>query len=312
MAFLMYGCFHSETPKNETPSSQSIQSNTQNLEERIAKLNKIKQAIVPFFKLMGKPADTDWLASNKELGQTFEEYVKNHPTLLTSERRKIYIQPIGNFSETERKVLRLTAAYMRIFYNLPVELKPEQALANVPSEMMRKNLYSHQTQIKTTYFLKDLLPKMLPPDAAALICFTNSDLFPDNEWSYVFGQATLQNRVGVWSLYRFGNPNKSDKNYQLFLARTLKIAMHETGHMFSMWHCTKYECLMSGTNNLNETDRRPIDFCPECMAKIAWGMNYDPAERYKNLAKFWADQGQPGLSKEFEAKERAVRQISIH
>ena len=41
------------------------------------------------------------------------------------------------------------------------------------------------------------------------------------------------------------------------------VIAHETGHMFSMRHCTKYECLMSGTNHLNETDRRPIDACPE-------------------------------------------------
>ena len=35
--------------------------------------------------------------------------------------------------------------------------------------------------------------------------------------------------------------------------------MHETGHMFSMRHCTKYECLMSGTNHMGETDRRPLE-----------------------------------------------------
>jgi archaemetzincin len=80
-----------------------------------------------------------------------------------------------------------------------------------------------------------------------------------------------------------GSPNA-------LLDRTLKIAIHETGHMFSMKHCTKYECLMSGTNNLAETDRRPLDVCPECMAKIAWAFRYDPAERYRRLAEFWRSQ----------------------
>jgi archaemetzincin len=56
--------------------------------------------------------------------------------------------------------------------------------------------------------------------------------------------------------------------------------------MFSMHICTKYECLMSGTNSLAETDRRPIDVCPECMAKIAWLSKIDPETRYKHLADF--------------------------
>ena len=300
---LFGGCLQSAPPKVENPPPQSA---PQSRDQRISRLIKIKSAIAPFFKLMGKPGNTDWLAAHKEAEQTFEEYLSSNPTLPTPERKTIYIQPLGKFSEAQQRVLRLTADYMRVFYNLPVKLEAEMILENVPQEMTRKNAYTHQTQIKTTYFSENLLPKIIPADAAALICFTNFDLFPENDWSYVFGQASLQTRVGVWSLYRLGNPDKSKNDYRLFLARTLKIAMHETGHIFSMRHCTKYECLMSGTNNLQETDRRPVDDCPECMAKIAWAMNYEPAARYRNLAKFWAAQGQPELSREFTAKEKAA------
>ena len=303
---LFGGCFQAAPPKIETPP---LESASQTSAQRISKFIEIKQAIAPFFKLMGKPNSTDWLAAHREAGQTFEEYLKSRPSLPTAERKKIYIQPIGKFSAAQQKVVQLTADYMRVFYNLPVELQPEKSLDNVPPELTRKNLYTKQMQIKTSYFLDDLLPEMLPADAAALICFTNYDLFPEADWSYVFGQANLQNRVGVWSLYRLGNPDKSAENYKLFLTRTLKIAMHETAHLFSMRHCTKYECLMSGTNNLQETDRRPVDDCPECMAKIAWAMNYDPAARYKNLAKFWRDQGYTDLSREFEAKEKAAMRV---
>src|SRR3712207_7363776 len=44
-------------------------------------------------------------------------------------------------------------------------------------------------------------------------------------------------------------------DFKLTLLRTLKIAAHETGHMFSVRHCTKYECVMNGSNHLGETDR---------------------------------------------------------
>jgi archaemetzincin len=300
---LLSGCYHTEPQTIETVQ---VSAESSTAETKIAKLSKIKEVIAPFFVKMGKPEKGDWLKTIPEAGETFEEYVKNKPILPSAEKQTIYIQPIGKFSVKQRKVLLLTAAYMRGFYHLPVQLRAESELANVPPKMTRKNLYAGQTQVKTTYFLDDLLPKLIPADAAALICLTTADLFPEEEWSYVFGQADLRGRVGVWSLYRLGDPNKSAADEKIFLARTLKIAMHETGHMFSMRHCTKYECLMSGTNNLDETDRRPLDVCPECAAKIAWAMNYEPLERYRSLADFWNAQGWRQEAQVFTKKAEAV------
>ena len=77
--------------------------------------------------------------------------------------------------------------------------------------------------------------------------------------------------------------------------------------MFSMHHCTKYECLMSGTNSLAETDRRPIDVCPECMAKIAWLSKIEPATRYKRLAEFCRKNGLDREALEFDSKAAVVR-----
>lgn len=305
--FLLFsGCFQTETQKTENPPALTA---AQIEESRIERITKTKQAIAPFFKLMNKPQKGDWLEANPELGETFEQYVRNKPVLPTVERKMIYIQPIGKFSGSQRKVLLLTAEFMRAFYNLPVQLRAEKTLENVPSKWTRKNQFYGQTQIETTYFLRDLLPKSIPNDAAALICLTTADLYPQEKRSFVFGQADLRGRVGVWSLYRFGNPEKSPADYKFFLARTLKIAMHETGHMFSMRHCAKYECLMSGTNHLAETDRRPLDVCPECAAKISWAMNYDLSARYAKLAEFWREQGWTEEEKLFTKKTEAVNNL---
>jgi archaemetzincin len=304
-ALTVSGCFSPPAPPQvETPPAEPPPVNI--TDARALQLMKSQAAVAPFFQLMGAPQEHDWLASFKESGQTFAEYLGENPTLPTAERKKIYIQPMGKFTATQRKILHLTADYMKVFYNLPVELKPEMNLENVPRKMERKNPYEGQRQIRTHYFLGELLPKMLPADAAAFICFTDIDLYPEENWNYVFGQASLQDRIGVWSLYRFGNPDKSETDFKKFLARTLKIAMHETGHMFSMRHCAKYECLMSGTNHLGETDRRPLDACPECMAKIAWAMNYEPVRRYRNLAAFWEKQNWNDEKELFLKKAAAV------
>ncbi len=276
---------------------------------RAEKLAKQKDAVVQFFEPM-VIRDGDWLVSQKEAGETFEEYITSNPTLPTDERRTIYIQPIGTFSAEQKRAVQLTAEYMKAYFNLPVKLGREMALGKAPNNKSRKIEYRNNLQIRTNYFLDDVLPKMRPADAAALVAFTNYDLYPGETWAFVFGQATFSERVGVYSLYRFSDiaferNNAADR----MLTRTLKIAMHETGHMFSMKHCTKYECLMSGTNHLSETDRRPLDNCPECMAKVAWAMNYDPVERYNNLAAFWRKNGKPNEAKSMLEKARAVTSV---
>jgi archaemetzincin len=275
-------------------------------DKRVERLSKQRESVVRFFKPM-VIQDGDWLVSQKESGETFDEYLASNPTLPTPERRTIYIQPIGKFTAEQKRAMALTAEYMRAFYNLPVKLSPGMPLGNVPKEKQRKIDYRNNLQIRTAYFLDDVLPKLLPNDAAALIAFTNYDLYPGDTWYFVFGQATFSERVGVYSLYRLSDktasgPNEKDR----LLTRALKVAMHETGHMFSMKHCIKYECLMSGTNHLDETDRRPLDNCPECMAKVAWAMNYDPAERYHNLAEFWDKNGRPEEGRRFREKAAAV------
>lgn len=276
---------------------------------RTEQLKRQRDAVTGFFRPM-KILDGDWLESQREPGETFEQYIASGPTLPTDQRRTIYIQPIGNFTGEQRKAIRLTAEYMRAFYSLPVVLLADRGLGNVPTDLKRKAGYPPRDQIRTQYFLDDVLPKMLRDDAAALIAFTNYDVYPEDTWFFVFGQASLQKRVGVWSLYRMNDAAlESDNQKDRLLFRTLKIAMHETGHMFSMRHCTKYECLMSGTNHLAETDRRPVDTCPECTAKLAWAMNYDPAERYEKLAEFWERQRRSEIADEFRNKAEAVRAV---
>ncbi len=91
-----------------------------------------------------------------------------------------------------------------------------------------------------------------------MIALTTSDLWPGKGWNFVFGQARLRERVGVWSLYRNGDPDESEGAFRLCLLRTIKTATHETGHMFSLRHCTKYECNMCESNNSEESDRSPM------------------------------------------------------
>ncbi len=266
----------------------------------VAALRTAIRKIEPYFKPMGPPAAYDWLGSHNEAGQTFEQYLDSKPTRPTADRKKIYVLPLGKFDTRQQKVISQTADYLEVFYGLPVTQMPAVPFSAVHPNV-RENRFTHTRQVKSGYILKDVLPPMLPKDAAAMIAFTADDLYPDDTMNYVFGQASLDDRVGVWSLFR-----PKDLDTGKFLRRTLKIAAHETGHMFSMRHCTKFECVMSGTNQLAETDRRPIDACPECMAKICWISDEDPKKRYERLAAFCRKNGLTAEAAEFDRKANSV------
>ena len=61
--------------------------------------------------------------------------------------------------------------------------------------------------------------------------------------------------------------------------------------MFSIEHCTAYQCGMNGSNSLAESDRRPMALCPECLAKVCLATGSDPLARYRKLEAFCRKHG---------------------
>lgn len=284
-----------DKPASNMTAAREAKKEIKELRENIKKIE-------PFFKPMGKPGTSDWLASHNEPGQSFEEYLDSDPTKPTKERQKIYVLPLGTFNPKQQRLIEVAAGYLEVFYDLAVVQIPAKPI-NVPITNIRVNKLTKIRQIKTGFILNDILKPIIPTDAAALIAFTIDDLYPDESMNYVFGQASLEDRVGVWSLSRLDD-NTDEMG---FLRRTLKIAAHETGHMFSMRHCTKWECLMSGTNHLAETDSRPVDACPECTAKICWLTDVGQKERYDKLAAFCRKNGLTNEADEFAKKSAAIK-----
>ncbi len=247
--------------------------------------------LVPLYTKLGKPRPGDWLDRHDEPGQTFRQYVRGRPVKPDRVRRVIYIQPLGDFNRTEREILDKTAEFMGIYFDLPVKVREGLPLATIPDKARRTHPTWGDKQILTTYVLEEVLRRRLPKDGCVFLALTASDLWPGEGWNFVFGQASLRERVGVWSIYRNGDPTESDDAYRLCLLRTIKIATHETGHMFSMWHCTLFECNMCGSNHRAESDRNPLALCPHCLAKLCHATGADPAERFEKLVAFCKENG---------------------
>ena len=77
------------------------------------------------------------------------------------------------------------------------------------------------------------------------------DLYPGEDWNYVFGQAQLVKRCGVFSFARYipsfyqpkmKNKTLSKNEMKQALWASIKVCTHEITHMFNIKHCVYYDC----------------------------------------------------------------------
>lgn len=251
---------------------------------RAGRLGAMIPLLAPLHKPLAKPKPGEWLAEHPEPGQTFAEYLESDPPVPTAQRTTLYILPLGDFTPRQDEIVRATNRFLALFFRMPAKALDRLPASVIPRAATRPRF--GVTQIHTAYLLDTLLPPRLPDDAAALLCLTAADLYPQDSWNFVFGQASLSRRVGVWSLHRLASPDASPDAFRTPLLRMLKIASHETAHMFGLRHCTAWRCGMNGSNSLPETDGAPLDFCPECAAKLCWALHADPVERYRDMETF--------------------------
>ena len=255
------------------------------------------------------PGPNDWLAVHHEPGQSFEAYLRHSPVRAVLPRRTIVIQPIGQFKAAEQRAVEIVAQYLEIYFGLPVRVESSVAVdASWPASARRIHPEWGDEQLNASHILSHVLRPRLPDDAATCLGLTAWDLWPGPGWNFVFGLASTQHRVGVWSIYRHGNPEQSPDAFKTVLRRTMKTATHETGHMFSMHHCTAYRCNMCGSNHREESDRRPPYLCPQCLGKLHWATGTDIEQRFGALAEF---SKKHGLDTEAAFYERSRQALGV-
>jgi archaemetzincin len=241
------------------------------------------QKIRPLFKPKASPQPGDWLAEHRETGQTYREFRAQVRSRAVDAFATIRIVPIGALSTGQKAVLDVTVDFMKPFFGLPIVLDPAISESSIPANAQRQLSGAGTRQLLTRYLLEDALLQRRRQSDAAVLGITAADLWPGAGWNFVFGQASLSERVGVWSMARNGYPDSRPDRRKICALRTAMTATHETGHMFGIRHCIAYECGMNGSNHLDERDRQPLEFCPECQAKIWWALKLDPLARSRAL-----------------------------
>jgi archaemetzincin len=238
------------------------------------------------FERIGKPRPGEWLFHFHEPGQSLDDYVRSNPVRTSGSRQVLVFQPAGPFSPLEQDIIGRAALFAGIWFDLPTRV--EQAVALPDKGWQRLRRFSWQDrptrQYQTGYFLRELLPGRLPKDAVCYLAITMADLYPDENWNFVFGQASLSDRIGVFSMVRY-----FPASHTLALRRCCKVLAHEVGHIFGMAHCIYYRCAMNGSNSLEESDCRPLRLCPICLKKLQWNRGLDTIRRYEKLKTFYEE-----------------------
>ncbi|XP_058026395.1 archaemetzincin-2 isoform X1 [Ahaetulla prasina] len=281
-------------------------------------LNEAFQPDSVLFKPITLESESDWISSHPEPTQDFSQfYYDPGRNLPTPQKRQIYIQPIGSFGDAKVSTdvyLKWLRDYCEAFYyGLTVRILDPTPVSHTGCAF-RINEYTHNLQIHAGYLLS-YLKKKKPKDAFCIVGITVIDLYPKDSWNFVFGQASLTEGVGIFSFARYdsdfysanykGRLKTTKKlpvdDYSVFdgyytpeitsqlLLRSCKTLTHEIGHIFGLHHCQWLQCVMQGSNHLEESDRRPLDLCPICLRKLQSVLGFSILERYKALQRWIED-----------------------
>ncbi|KAM4691165.1 arylsulfatase G-like [Rhinophrynus dorsalis] len=283
------------------------------------------QAGSSIFRPVTVRSASDWIPSHPEPAQTFQEFYQKRDRCIPSTKRKtIYVQTIGPFGDSDAStkdyIVWLKGYCQAFFHGLPVTVQGPVPIADTNCRF-RINEFSKNLQIHAGDLL-GYLKKVKPADAFCIVGATMIDLYPRESWNFVFGTASLTEGLGVFSFARYdedfyssgyrgrvsqvrkppaqGDFSVFDGYYtppisSLLLLRSCKTLTHEIGHMFGLRHCQWLQCVMQGSNHLEESDRRPLDLCPICLHKLHSAIRFNITERYKVLLRWIEGEEEAGL-----------------
>lgn len=118
-------------------------------------------------------------------------------------------------------------------------------------------------QYNGTKLLKEV-DSLYSSDTDKTIGLFNVDLFIPI-LTYIFGQAYLDGRAGIASLYRLSNERYGMRPDDKFiLERFKKEVIHELGHTFGLIHCHVPSCVMRSSTYVEDIDQKSAVICARC------------------------------------------------
>jgi archaemetzincin len=270
--------------------------------------NQLKEcALIEQLKALDKPLNApkigEWLQVHPEKEQTFEDYKRQNPIRPNDSLHTIYILPIGFFDTVQNRIIAANAQYLALFFNVKTVILNPILDTNFP--IKNRRIKDGIEQLNSRYILDSVLNKM-PKNAIISMAITAKDLYPQDSWNFVFGEANIQKRRAVSSIFRYYTEGSSDST--LCLDRLIKTSAHEVGHAFGCLHCVQNQCVMNGSNSMEESDRAPNSVCSNCLKKLNWLLEFDNKKRLNQLKVFYFKHR---LNRDLNDVNRALNKINF-
>jgi archaemetzincin len=241
-------------------------------------------------ELLPPPGRLGWRRVRPEAPQTVADFRAEGPNRRVAPRDRIALLPLGSFpfevvadgnfvAMVRTPELSAIAAMLAAFFATPVDVLPVEAF---PAARIPLRVKEGRSQYDARAFLSRAAVR-LPADAHCMLALVNVDLFVFDDQDYAYGWSTLHNRLGVVGFSRLDADAQAgvapEEASGVLLRRGLRVAVHETGHMFGLAHCQAFRCAMNGIADLDELDATPLRLCPLCLRKLHIVTELDPRAR---------------------------------
>lgn len=234
------------------------------------------------------PTSSDWLYQHKETGQSFKIYstgMINQPSKLHD---TIFLNILDNNEEVfNQELINNTIILIEAYYpGIKVSLMDKNHSFEDLKVHSRQNGEYLQYNASQTV---DALGKIIPKKRGLLVVgMTSYDIYPREDWNFVYGLANKMEGAGVFSFRRYidhiAYKIKDREKLNIMIFKLVSMVMiHEIGHLFGLAHCIYYDCKMNGSNHLEESFSRSLFLCPVCLRKIHFNLRFDIKKRYEGL-----------------------------
>jgi archaemetzincin len=171
--------------------------------------------------------------------------------------QSITLIPFGYFEET---FLRSIAEAVNHEFRITVKLREGHLDLSEFYDPVRR-------QYDGTKLLKEI-DSHFASDSEKTLGLFSVDLFIPI-LTYIFGQAYLNGRSGVASLYRLNNERYGMMtNEKFILDRFIKEVIHELGHSYGLIHCHIPTCVMRASTYVEDIDQKSASLCIKCRNEI--------------------------------------------
>ncbi|XP_071830492.1 archaemetzincin-2-like [Apostichopus japonicus] len=232
-----------------------------------------------------------WRASFDLTSAPFQKTDLNRP-------KKLHFLPLETFNIGNAKVgnqtfVQYICGFLKVFFSgLKVNFNDQFQVENIkPTE--RRHPVTERRQFLVTDFYDRLHRVTGIPRTDYILGLTWTDLYPSKDLNFVLGEASDQHKSGVFSFGRFEPQTfhrdqalDEDAELQLdgdIIWKMLRVATHETCHLFRLKHCVFFSCSMNASSSVTEAISQPLFLCPVCLRKLQKFLGFDIFKRYQRL-----------------------------